>query len=62
MNFSHQEFNNSEFTDLTKIELRMNGSNDLFDRNNISITKISAYHNEYLPPDYEGFVKKNIVY
>ncbi len=62
MNFSHQEFNNSDFTDLTKIELRMNGSNDLFDRNNISITKISAYHNDYLPPDYEGFVKKYILY
>ena len=62
MNFSHQEYNNDEFTNLSKIELRMEGANDLFDRDYNPITKISAYHNDYLPPEYGGFVKKFILF
>jgi beta-1,4-mannosyl-glycoprotein beta-1,4-N-acetylglucosaminyltransferase len=62
VNFAHQEFNNDEFTDLSKIEQRVNGSADLFDRDYNPVSKISSYHNEYMPPEYGGFVAKNTLF
>jgi beta-1,4-mannosyl-glycoprotein beta-1,4-N-acetylglucosaminyltransferase len=56
-NFSHQEFNNSNYTDLKKIENRVNGSNDVFDRKN-KIYKIKIEHNRYLPIGYNKFLNK----
>ena len=60
--FSHQEFNTDEYTDLSKIEHRVNDSTDLFDRGDNPVSKISSYHNDYLPPEHGGFVSKNILY
>lgn len=56
-NFSHQELNKSEFTDLDKIEERKRNNKDLYDRN-INITKIQVQQNTYLPPEYEHYLNK----
>jgi len=61
-NFSHQELNNREFTDLDKIEQRVSSAADLFDRPNNQISRISAYHNDYLPPDCSKFLSRYILY
>ena len=59
-NFTHQEFNNNNFTDLTKIEDRINNGSDLFDRplESENITKISISDNSYLPYEYEKYLQK----
>ena len=62
MNFAHQEFNTAEYTDLTKIEERVNGSNDLFDREDNPVNRISSYHNDYLPPECRKYLNKYILY
>jgi beta-1,4-mannosyl-glycoprotein beta-1,4-N-acetylglucosaminyltransferase len=56
-NFSHQEFNNSNYTDLKNIENRVKNSCDAFDRNCI-IDKIKIEDNTYLPIDYNKFLNK----
>ena len=60
--FSHQEFNTNEYTDLSKIEQRVSNSNDLFDRDDNPVSKISSYHNEYLPPECMKYLSKYILY
>jgi len=57
-NFSHQEYNNLEFTDINRIESRVNGFTDLFDRNYINISKVSVKENQYLPPKYNIYLSK----
>ena len=57
-NFAHQEFNNSNYTDLYKIENRIKQSNDLYDRINCKIEKIKIENNTYLPPDYDKYLNK----
>ena len=49
-NFSHQEYNSTEFTDISLIKERVNSKKDLFNRP-ISILKPNK---EYLPPGVEG--------
>lgn len=61
INFSHQEFNSSEYINLKNIQEHIDNSNDLFNRNN-PIQKISVYENNYLPPDYESGLKKFILF
>lgn len=56
-NFSHQEFNNSEYTDLDKIEKRVQNSNDLFNRN-IKFDKVKIEDNNYLPLYYSKYLTK----
>lgn len=56
-NFGHQEYNKNEFIDEVKIEERINGTRDLFDRNN-TISKIPINDNTNLPPDYSIFLAK----
>ena len=55
-NFSHQEYNNPYFTDLSTIEEKVNNSRDLYDRYNIEKTEI--IHNSYLPIKYDVYLKK----
>ena len=57
LNFSHQELNNSNFTDLEKIEERVKNSSDLYDRN-FTLEKIKIEDNKYLPPDYHKYLNK----
>ena len=56
-NFSHQEFNNDEFTELDKIEERTKNNRDLYDRC-IAIGHIKIEDNTYLPIDYENYLSK----
>jgi beta-1,4-mannosyl-glycoprotein beta-1,4-N-acetylglucosaminyltransferase len=56
-NFSHQEHNNDNFTNLSKIEERIKNGRDLFDRNEHP-QLISIANNKYLPVDYEKYLKK----
>ncbi len=56
-NFSHQEYNNYNYTDLKKIEERVKNSTDLYDRN-IYLEKIKIEDNKYLPPDYNKYLSK----
>ena len=56
-NFSHQELNICEFTDLAKIEKRIQNKIDLYDRRyNIEFIKIED--NTYLPIDYSKYLNK----
>ena len=56
-NFSHQEFNNDKFTDLNKIEEKINSFSDLYNRGSELIQKISIAQNTYLPPNYHLYLK-----
>ena len=62
VNFAHQEFNTSEYTDLSNIENRVSSSQDLFDRDENPVSKISSYHNEYLPPECMKYLREYILY
>lgn len=55
-NFSHQEFNNCEYTDLEKIEKKIQNSINLFDE--LNIKKIKIEDNKYLPIDYSKYLNK----
>ena len=59
-NFTHQEYNNSNFTDLTNIEKRVKNFKDLYDRpsGNENIQQININDNTYLPPEYNLYLKK----
>ncbi len=56
-NFSHQELNKCEYTDLDKIEKRIQNNKDLYNRPDaIDIIKIED--NTYLPIDYSKYLNK----
>lgn len=57
-NFSHQELNLDEYTDLEKIEKRIQNSVDLYNRENNTIEKIKIEDNTYLPIDYSKYLNK----
>ena len=57
-NFSHQELNNANYTDLDKIENRVTNSSDLYDRDYCQFQKIKIENNTYLPPDYDKYLNK----
>jgi len=58
--FSHQEYNNDDYTNIEKIEQRVNNFSDLYDRN-IDNKKLSTKDNYYLPSEYEKYLSKFIV-
>jgi len=62
IHFGHQEFNNNTFTDLDKIEYKINNQIDLYSRNNEIIIKIPIKDNTYLPPDYNNRLTEFILY
>lgn len=58
-NFSHQEYNNSQFVNDEHIENVIKGGKDLFKRENqnITYTTIQPENNPYLPKKYEKLLK-----
>jgi len=52
MNFSHQEFNSPQFTDIGKIADRVEHGVDLYDRAN-PIVHVPIHRNTYLPVRYD---------
>jgi len=59
-NFKHQQFNQEKYTDLDKIEERMNASIDLYERPGVKLNKKSTGDNDYLPPSYSSYLKNYI--
>lgn len=59
-NFSHQEFNNYKYTELSKIEERVKTFSDLYDRNS-DIEKINIKDNNYLPIEYENYLRRYFI-
>ena len=57
-NFSHQEYNSINFTELSSIEERINNSKDLYGREDIKFEKIRIEDNIYLPPEYDKYLNK----
>jgi beta-1,4-mannosyl-glycoprotein beta-1,4-N-acetylglucosaminyltransferase len=55
-NFTHQEFNKEQYTDLDKIEKRIQSGLDVFGRKNTKIISIDISGNDYLPPNYDFFI------
>ena len=55
-NFTHQEYNNNNFTDLSIIENKINNCKDLF--NNTPPNNITITNNNYLPPEYNTYLVK----
>ena len=60
-NFSHQEYNKTEFTNEKQIEERIKNKSDLFGRNGISMTNIPIRDNNNLPCLYDKYLKKYII-
>jgi len=56
-NFTHQEFNKEQFTDLEKIEQRIQNGVDIYDRKNTKMQRIPIEENTYLPPKYAEYLK-----
>ena len=56
-NFSHQEYNNEWYTNVSKIEERVQNGRDLYDRST-DMQKIEIKDNNYLPVDYQKYLNK----
>lgn len=56
INFSHQELNIENFTNITNIEERVKNGADLFNRSWSVIHKIAITDNNYLPPEYDVYL------
>lgn len=62
-NFSHQEFNNEEYTNVEKIEKRLTSGVDLFERTTgENLIMIPIEENPYLPPEYETYLQKFVLF
>jgi beta-1,4-mannosyl-glycoprotein beta-1,4-N-acetylglucosaminyltransferase len=57
-NWSHQELNNSDTTDIANIADRVNRGVDLYNRSCVSFHKILIKDNKYLPVDYDKYLTK----
>lgn len=57
-NFSHQEYNTYEYTDLEKIEKRIQNNTDVYDRRDSNLKRIKIEDNTYLPIDYSKYLNK----
>ena len=55
-NFSHQEYNKTEFTNEKQIEERIKNKSDLFGRNGINMTNIPIRENTNLPCLYDKYL------
>ena len=54
--FSHQEYNKDEYTNINSIINRMKNSTDIYDRPQDVLIKIPISKNNYLPPDYDKYL------
>jgi beta-1,4-mannosyl-glycoprotein beta-1,4-N-acetylglucosaminyltransferase len=61
-NFSHQEYNNEKIINVENIQEKINTSKDLFDRNDCNISKIYVNDNLYLPPKYNTYLQKFVLF
>ena len=54
--FSHQEYNNIQYTNVDKISDSIKNGKDLFDRKEEQITIVELRDNDYLPAHYEMLI------
>jgi beta-1,4-mannosyl-glycoprotein beta-1,4-N-acetylglucosaminyltransferase len=61
-NFTHQEYNNIKYTDLSIVEYRIKNSKDIYGRNDMcyQLEKVELKDNSYLPLDYEKYLSKYV--
>lgn len=59
--FSHQELNKESFTNLSHIKNVIKNQKDLFNRKSTLLQSIKIEDNDYLPPQYEKYLKKFII-
>ena len=55
--FAHQEYNKKEYTNMDTIQRQMKTKQDLFSRTNEVMQNIDLLNNNYLPPDYDLYLK-----
>jgi beta-1,4-mannosyl-glycoprotein beta-1,4-N-acetylglucosaminyltransferase len=55
--FSHQEYNSEQYTDITCIEEKIKTGADLYNRNYINPKQISIVDNTYLPLQYDKYLQ-----
>jgi beta-1,4-mannosyl-glycoprotein beta-1,4-N-acetylglucosaminyltransferase len=55
-NFSHQEYNNYNYTDINKIQDNVKNNKDLFNRPYCILIKTNISENNYLPPEYNKYL------
>jgi beta-1,4-mannosyl-glycoprotein beta-1,4-N-acetylglucosaminyltransferase len=60
-NFSHQEYNNIDHTDINIINNRIDNLIDVVGRKEVKIIKISIHENNYLPHNYDKYLNKYIL-
>lgn len=60
-NFTHQEYNKDQFTDVNKIEEKIQNCLDIYDRKNTKLNRVAISQNTYLPPHYAEYLKGFIV-
>lgn len=61
-NFSHQELNIPEYSDLDAIQNKIDNTKDLYNRDDNPMMKISVQFNTYLPPEYKTKLNKFILF
>lgn len=63
-NFAHQEFNNEKYTNVEKIKKCITTGISLFEEGSTdeNIIKISIKENPYLPPEYETYLQKFVLF
>jgi beta-1,4-mannosyl-glycoprotein beta-1,4-N-acetylglucosaminyltransferase len=54
----HRDLINDNHKDITKIENMIKTGKDLYNRNGINLQKIPISENDYLPPEYDIYLKK----
>jgi beta-1,4-mannosyl-glycoprotein beta-1,4-N-acetylglucosaminyltransferase len=60
--FTHQEFNSDTYTDLSMIKNKIQQGQDLFNRDETKIERISVHENKNLPPFYKKYLTKYFVF
>jgi beta-1,4-mannosyl-glycoprotein beta-1,4-N-acetylglucosaminyltransferase len=57
INFSHQEYNNEQYTNVNKIQQNIDNCTDLFHRTGNDMDYIEIENNNYLPPMYNIYLQ-----
>lgn len=60
-NFSHQEFNNDNYTNLDKINERLSKGQDVYGRWYVNFNRVSIKDNTYLPPEFNKYLSKYVL-
>jgi beta-1,4-mannosyl-glycoprotein beta-1,4-N-acetylglucosaminyltransferase len=62
INFTHQEFNNSDIVDISNLQQRIDNGLDILNRPGIQLERIPISENKFLPPLYDKLLSKFILF